>query len=133
MEHVDPCDVDLITLEEFFRRFVNQIDDVSFDLHEQPADPKPPPGHLCCWNSTSRLDPCGHGQFFQCEGPSSENNPLKNGDQSFLVVDLPKKPLINPTQAFGNLAEHFIDLAPAPALKLIGNECNPQKGTISAS
>lgn len=61
MEHVDPSDFDLIALEEFFRRFVNQIDDVSFDLHEQPADPEPPTGHLRRWNnylgSTSRLDP----------------------------------------------------------------------------
>lgn len=47
---------------------------------------------------------------------------MKNGDLSSFVVDLPKKPLINPTQTFGILAEHFIDLAPTPALKLIDNE-----------
>ncbi|KAK7398347.1 hypothetical protein QQX98_012280 [Neonectria punicea] len=31
------------------------------------------------------------------------------------------------------MAENFIDFGPTPALKLIGNESNPQKGPISAS
>ncbi|KAI6752493.1 hypothetical protein HG530_013862 [Fusarium avenaceum] len=112
---------------------MNQVYYISLDLHEQPTEPESIPGHLCCWNSTVRFYPCGHGQFFQCEGPRSENDPRKNGNQCLLVTDLLKKSLVDPTQAFRYMAKNFINFAPTGALKLVGNESHPQEGPVSTS